>query len=69
MRDDELENAIEAAGADRVMARAGSYGWLSTGMAPPKWVWWEIVREINEGKPPPVDNRSLSEQLLGFNLF
>ena len=51
MIDEELEAAIDAVGRDRVFARARSYGWGSFS-APPKWVWWGIVRELQPQKQP-----------------
>lgn len=46
-----LEKAIDDVGRDRVFMRARTYGWLSDGA--PEWVWWGIVQEIKDNKPPP----------------
>ena len=43
--DDELEAAIDEVGRERVFTRAANMGW-STGMLPPKWVWWQIVCDL-----------------------
>lgn len=51
-RDEELETAIDAAGREAVFMRAQSYGWSGVDV-PPKWVWWGIVKEIQDGTPPP----------------
>ena len=50
VRDDELENAIDEAGRDRVFALVGHWGW-PFGSNPPKYVWWEAVRIVNSHKP------------------
>lgn len=43
--DDELEAAIDEVGREAVFLRAAQVGWLP-GSNPPKWVWWEIVRDL-----------------------
>jgi hypothetical protein len=43
--DAELEAAIDRVGRDRVFACARLNGW-SSACAPPRWVWWGIVHEI-----------------------
>jgi hypothetical protein len=47
MSDAALEAAIDRAGRDRVLATARAAGW--TNEAPPKWVWWIIIAEIDAG--------------------
>ena len=51
MMDEELEAAIDAVGRDRVFARAQSYGWNRFNV-PPKWVWWCVVRELQQEAQP-----------------
>ena len=48
IHDDKLEAAIDRAGRWAVFEAARQAGWgpFPTG-APPKWVWWEIVRAVN----------------------
>lgn len=48
-----LEKAIDDAGRDKVFARARSYGWDSGGA--PEFIWWGIVREVKENRPPPYE--------------
>lgn len=48
--DVELEAAIDRAGRDRVFALARMNGWRD--LAPPKWVWWQIVRQIEARDQP-----------------
>jgi hypothetical protein len=43
--DHELEAAIDRAGRDAVFLLARAYGWYPP-YAPPKWVWWGLVREV-----------------------
>lgn len=40
-----LEQAIDAAGREAVFAEARAHGWLA-GIAPPLWVWWQIVHHV-----------------------
>ena len=55
MMDFELEQAIEAAGRPEVFALARKNGWGDR-KNPPKYVWWQLVQEINASKitPPPT---------------
>jgi hypothetical protein len=48
MSDAALEAAIDRVGRDRVLATARAMGW--TYDAPPKWVWWAIIAEIDAKK-------------------
>lgn len=50
-RDDDLEAAIERVGREDVFGAARAAGWY--GASPPKWVWWEIVRELEAKRPSP----------------
>lgn len=43
-QDPQIESLIDAAGRDRVLARAKSLGWGDD--VPPKWVWVEIAQMI-----------------------
>lgn len=45
MKDAILEQAIDDAGRDKVFALAQANGWTLS-MPPPKWVWWQIIREV-----------------------
>lgn len=49
---EQLEKAIGEVGREKVFARAVSYGWPS-GSGAPEWIWWGIVQEIRDNKPPP----------------
>lgn len=45
--DDELERAIEEAGRDAVFKVMVMNGWVAYSH-PPKWVWWEAIREARQ---------------------
>jgi len=45
VKDEELESAIDRVGRAQVFSMAKAYGWSSQD-SPPKYVWWEIVRQI-----------------------
>lgn len=47
MRDEALEQAINAAGRDKVFAMMRAAGWSSLD-APPKHAWWAAVRLAKE---------------------
>lgn len=47
--DQDLEAAIEGVGREKVFERAAAIGWAAVSEAPPKWVWWAIVRELEAG--------------------
>jgi len=63
-----LEAAIDKAGRDEVFLSARALGWDS---APPEWVWWEIVRTIEQNGSLPCTNppKSRSETLGLGGLF
>lgn len=48
----ELESAITKVGRQRVFDRARTYGWSEGGA--PTFVWWGIVREIQNEAPPSL---------------
>lgn len=50
--DDRLEAAIDKVGRMRVFDRAYRYGW--GGDTPPKWVWWNIVAELQREDLPAI---------------
>lgn len=50
MMDAELEAAIDEVGRGKVFALAELNGWTPF-CAPPKYVWWEIVRQLRASKP------------------
>jgi hypothetical protein len=52
-----LEKAIDEVGRDRVFARAEAHGWPRGGGAP-QWIWWGIVQDLRENRPPPGLNRA-----------
>jgi len=54
-QNESLEAAIDAVGRERVFVRAKSYGWDQGGA--PEWVWWGIVQELREDKPPAAYTR------------
>jgi hypothetical protein len=53
MIDQALEAAIDEVGRDRVFMRARSYGYSSQDCLD-RWMWWEMVRELRAGVPPPA---------------
>ena len=57
MYDRELEDAIDAAGRQRVFAAARLNGWWP-GSAPPKWVWWALVREVTGSDEPQTRRKA-----------
>lgn len=52
--DIELEAAIDRVGRERVFAKAETLGYQRYD-APPKWVWWGIVKELEDRPTPPSD--------------
>ena len=57
MYDRELEDAIDAAGRPHVFAAARLNGW-EPGSAPPKWVWWALVREVTGSNEPKIGGKA-----------
>ena len=53
--DKDLEAVIDRVGRDRVFDRARSHGWGAYD-GPPKWVWWEIIHELE------TEDRAKSEK-------
>jgi hypothetical protein len=49
-QDAALEAAIDGVGREKVFGGARTAGWYGDS-TPPKWVWWEIVRDLErEGR-------------------
>ena len=54
MSDDGLEAAIDRVGRKKVFAMATAYGWTFAN-TPPRYVWWQIVREIESQLDLPLE--------------
>lgn len=60
--DPELEQAIDSVGRQRVFNLARANGWRP-GTAPPKWVWWELVRRVEAARQNGETNDKVLRRL------